>query len=67
MDDELRTRLDTIEQKVEAARVAAETARTYLFWTGVVTIALIVLPAIGLLFAVPSLVSTYSQTYELLQ
>lgn len=67
MDDELRTRLDTIEQKVEAARAAAETARKYLFWTGMVTIAMIVLPAIGLLFAVPSLMSTYSQTYELLQ
>ena len=67
MDDELRSRFDALEAKVEAARAAAETARKYLFWTGVVTIALIVLPSIGLLFAVPSLVTTYTETYELLQ
>ncbi len=64
MDDELRTRLDAIEQKVDAARSAAESARKYLFWGAVVTIALIVLPTIGLMFAVPSMLSTYTTTLE---
>lgn len=60
MDDELRQRLDQIEKKVDAAYAASEKVRTYLFWTGVITIALIVLPTVGLLFAIPSFISTYS-------
>ena len=67
MDDELRARLDTLEQKVEAARVAMERVRTYLFWTAMVAIALIVLPAIGLLFAVPSMLSTYTSSMDVLE
>ena len=67
MDDELRTRLDVLERKVDAAYTAAEKVRKYLFWTGVVTIALIVLPSIGLMFAVPSMLSTYSSLGDLVQ
>lgn len=69
MDDELRARFDALEKKVDAAYTAAEKARKYLFWTGVVSIALIVLPAIGLVFAIPSMLSTYSDPsmQELLQ
>lgn len=59
MDDELRQRLDQLEKKVDAAYSASEKVRKYLFWTGVVTIALVVLPAIGLVFAIPSFMSTY--------
>ena len=67
MDDELRARLDTLEKKVDAAYTAADKARKYLFWTGVVTIALVVLPAIGLIFAIPSMVATYASMGDLLQ
>jgi len=60
MDDELRARLDALEKKVDAAYLASEKVRKYLFWTGVVTIALVVLPAIGLVFVIPSFLSSYS-------
>jgi hypothetical protein len=60
MDDELRTRLDTLEKKLDATFAAADKARKYLFWTGVVTIALVVLPAIGLIFAIPTFLATYT-------
>ena len=60
MDEELGRRLDALEVKVDAAYRAAEKVRKYIFWTGVVTLALIVLPAIGLVFAIPSFLSTYS-------
>ncbi len=66
MDDELRTRLDALDAKVEATRVAAEKTRTYLIWTGIITLALIIAPTIALMFMVPSLVATYSQPYEML-
>lgn len=58
-DSELRQRLDALEAKIELAYAASEKVRKYLFWTGVVTIALIVLPSIGLMFAIPSFLSSY--------
>jgi hypothetical protein len=62
IDPELAARLDEIAAKADAAYHASEKVRTYLFWTGVVTIALIVLPFIGLMFAVPQFLSSYTET-----
>lgn len=59
IDPELAARLSEMEAKIDAAYKAAEAARKYLFWTGVVTIAVIVLPLIGLLFAIPSFMNNY--------
>lgn len=61
IDPELAARLDALEAKVDAAYKAAEKVRKYMFWTGVVTIALVVLPAIGLVFAIPSFLNYYQQ------
>ncbi len=60
MDDELRARLDRIETKVDAAQAAAEHSRKYLFWISVISVALVVLPAIGMMFALPSFLGSYS-------
>ncbi len=62
IDPELAAKLDEIGAKAERAYRAAESARKYLFWTGVVTIALIVLPLIGLAFALPQFISSYTTT-----
>ncbi len=59
MDPELKVRLDAIEQKVDAAYKAAHKAQQYLFWTGIVTVAVIVLPLIGLIFVIPSFINNY--------
>lgn len=59
LDPELAARLDAIEAKAEAAALSARKAQQYLFWTGVVTAALIVLPLIGLVFVLPSFVTNY--------
>ena len=67
MDSELQTRLDRLEQKIDAALAAAERARKYLWWMAVISIALIVLPAIGIVFALPSFLSTYSSMDVLYQ
>lgn len=64
MDPELLARLDQMEAKIDLARVAAEKTRNYLFWTGVVTIALIVLPAIGLAVVAPQFLNSYTQTLQ---
>lgn len=60
IDPELSDRLTRLEAKVEQAYKAAESTRKYLFWTGVITIILFVLPLIGLVFAVPQFLSSYT-------
>lgn len=62
IDPELAARLDEIVAKADKAYQAAEKVRKYLFWTGVVTIALVVLPLIGLAFAIPQFISSYTTT-----
>lgn len=59
LDPELLAKLDEIGAKAEKAYQASEKVRKYLFWTGVVTIALIVLPLIGLVFAIPEFINNY--------
>ncbi len=59
MEQEILKRLETQETKIEKIYVSVEKTRKYLLWTMIVTIALIVLPAIGLVFAVPSFLSSY--------
>lgn len=60
MDPELKTRLDAIEQKIDAAYRSAEKTRKYILWTVIVTVALIVIPLVLLPFAANSLLSSYS-------
>ena len=62
IDPELAAKLDEIGAKAERAYEASEKVRKYLFWTGVITIALIVLPLIGLVFAVPQFINSYTTT-----
>jgi hypothetical protein len=62
IDPELSAKLDEISAKADAAYQAAEKVRKYLFWTGVVTVTLIVLPLIGLAFAIPQFISSYTTT-----
>lgn len=57
-------RLAQLEAKIDAIYVSVEKTRKYLLWTMIVTIAVVVLPVIGLIFAVPSFISTYNQTLE---
>ncbi len=59
MDAELRAKLDEIEAKVDAAYKAAHRAERYLFWTGIVTVALFVLPLIGIALVLPSFMNNY--------
>lgn len=62
IEPELAAKLDEIGAKADRAYRAAETVRKYLFWTGVITAALIIIPAIGLAFAIPQFLSSYTTT-----
>lgn len=59
IDPELAAKLDEIERIAQAAYEAADKARKWLFWTGVVTVIVIVVPLIGLAFAIPAFLNSY--------
>lgn len=59
MEDDAQKRLDALEQKIDAIYVSVEKTRKYFFWTMVITLVVVVLPAVGLLFAVPMFMNSY--------
>jgi hypothetical protein len=63
-DPETQAALDVLSTKIDAIYVSVEKTRKYLFWTFVITIALVVLPLIGLLFAAPAFLSSYTSTLQ---
>ncbi len=60
MDEEMKQRMVVLEGKIDAIYHTTEKTRKYFLWTLIVTLAIVVLPAIGLLFAIPSFMSTYN-------
>lgn len=58
MDQE--TKADIAEIKKRVIRI-----ERYFFWTAVITVAAIILPLIGLLFAAPKLLHTYTDIQNL--
>ena len=61
MEPELSQRIGALEQKIDAMYASVEKLRTYFLWTGIITVALFVLPLIGLAVAAPALLSSYEQ------
>lgn len=59
-DQELRDRLKTLEGKVDKIFISSEKTRKYFLWMLIVTLVLFILPLIGLVFVIPSLLDTYS-------
>jgi hypothetical protein len=60
MDTELKNRLDALEKTIQAVYVSVEKTRKYFLAVLIVSVIAFVLPLIGLLFAIPSMLSTYS-------
>ena len=65
MDPELKNRLDAIEAKLEATFVSAEKTRKYFLIIGIVSLVAFLLPLLGLVFAIPSFLSSYSSMTSL--
>lgn len=58
MDAELKNKLDALEKKLDAVYVSAEKTRKYFLAVIIVSVAVFVLPLIGLLFAIPAMLSS---------
>lgn len=62
MDPELKQRLEAQDAKLDAIYKSVERMRKYFLIITWVTIALIVLPMIGLVFAIPAFLHNYVDT-----
>ena len=58
-------RMLDLEMKINKIYESVEKTRKYFLWTMIITVALVVLPAVGLIFAIPSFISQYSQISSL--
>ena len=59
MELNIDQKLDEINKKVEAVYVSVEKTRKYFKWTMIITIALFVIPLIGLILVIPSFMTNY--------
>ncbi len=65
MDGELKNKLEELEKKLDAVYVSAEKTRKYFLGVIVVSVIAFVLPLIGLLFAIPTMMSTLNTMMSL--
>jgi len=57
METEIIKKLEEQQIKIDQIYISVEKTRKYFQWTMIITVALVVLPAIGLIFAIPVFVS----------
>ncbi len=60
MDNDIAKKLSDLEAKIDAIYVSVEKTRKYFLWTMIITVALFVLPLIGLVFAIPMFIQNYT-------
>jgi hypothetical protein len=61
MDQELKARLDAQDEALKAIYASTEKTRKYFMWLLIGSAAMFILPLLGLLAAIPSFLSVYSQ------
>ena len=60
MDNIVFERIEKLESKIDAIFASVEKTRKYFFWTMIITIAVLVVPLIGLIFVVPMFLTNYA-------
>ncbi len=58
MDNELKNKLDTLEQKIDKANKDLKTIKNVFLWTFILSLAVIILPMIGMIFVIPKFMSS---------
>lgn len=67
IEPELAAKLDAMKAEIDAIYASVERTRKYFLWTLIITLVLFILPLIGLFFAVPSFLGSYTETLSGLQ
>lgn len=65
MEQEILNRLQAHDELLQKIYTSTEKTRKYFMWTFYGTIALFVLPLIGLMFVIPTFLSTIGSAYGL--
>lgn len=65
MEPELSERLALQEKKLDAIYASVEKTRKYFLWTLIATAVTFALPLIGIMIAIPWLLSTLSSAYQI--
>jgi uncharacterized BrkB/YihY/UPF0761 family membrane protein len=65
MDPQLQERLSDLEQKLDAVYRSTEKTRRYIWTFVVISVIALVLPLIGMVFAIPAFLNTYSMMQDL--
>ena len=60
MEQEILKKLEEQEQKIDAIFKSVERTRKYFLWTLIISIVVLVLPLVGVLFLLPTLLNTIS-------
>lgn len=60
MEQDILKKIEELNKKVEETHQSVEKMRKYFLWTLIITAAVIVLPLIGLLFALPKFLDIYN-------
>jgi len=64
MELETQKKIEEMDQKLNAIYSSVEKTRKYFLVTMWVTLAMVVLPLLGLLFIIPAFLNTYTSTLE---
>ena len=59
METETQKKLDALESKIDAIYASVEKTRKYFQWTLIMSFVVLVLPLLGLIFIIPSFISSY--------
>ncbi len=57
-NEELKQAIDEVNKKVDAIYSSVERTRKYFLWTLIISVVLFVLPLLGLVFLIPTFISS---------
>lgn len=60
MDEDIKKELQNQRELLQAIYQSVEKTNTYFKWTLIITVFVVVFPAVGLLFVIPQFISSYS-------
>lgn len=64
MEEEIKKKFEEQEELLKKVYVSVEKTRKYFLWTFISSLVVFVLPLIGLLFAIPKFIKTYTSILE---
>ena len=64
MEQEIIQKLKEQDEKINKIYISVEKTRKYMLWTGIITVAFIVIPLIAMMFVLPSFISSYTTNLQ---